>query len=78
MKGQETPGYGSRLVGILADMLGSALAWEQEQSSLSAEPERGPDQGLNRIHIRIHYSTPDEKKSKRQSSDAGAKGHDDW
>jgi hypothetical protein len=51
MSGQETSVRDCRLVEVLADMLCSALAWENEHNCQYAQPERGPAQGSRGIHV---------------------------
>jgi hypothetical protein len=63
MAGQETPVRDCRLVEVLADMLCSALAWENEHNCQYAQPEGGPAQGLTGIHGRIHCWPPDEENA---------------
>jgi hypothetical protein len=67
MAGRETLADVSRLVDILADMLRSALAWEQEQNGLYADPEKGPALGLTGLHNCIHCWQSDEEQESEDS-----------
>jgi hypothetical protein len=62
MTRRETLSDVSRLVAILADMLRSALAWEQEQNGLYAEPDKDLAQGLTGLHVCIHCLPPDDEQ----------------
>ncbi len=55
MAGRQTPYSGSRLVDILADMLRSALAWQEEHNCSAAETDNGLLNALTPKHQRIHY-----------------------
>ena len=64
--GGKNPYLGSRLVDILADMLRTALAWEEEHNCRAAETDGGQANALTPLQLPVHCSPhPEERRGGR-------------